>query len=54
MSKLADHVASGDRGAFEDREPHPGPLVPEAPPPRRLDAGWDDFAPVLRTATIAE
>ena len=45
VGELADGVARGDRGAFDDHESHPGPPVPEPPPPRLPDTGWDEFTP---------
>ena len=38
-------AAEGTRGASDDPDEHPGPVVPAPPPPRLPDTGWDDFAP---------
>jgi len=38
-------AAEGPPGAFDDADEHPGPAVPEPPPPDLPDTGWDEFAP---------
>ena len=46
---IADGAAEGPGGAFDDPEEHPGPAVPEPPPPELPDTGWDEFAPQEKT-----
>lgn len=36
-------------GAPHDPDEHPGPAVPEPPPPRLPDTGWDEFAPEAKS-----
>lgn len=46
---LARHAPAGPTAAFGDPEEHPGPAVPEPPPPELPDTGWDEFAPQEKT-----
>lgn len=42
---VAEGAAEGPPGAFDAPDEHPGPAVPEPPPPRLPDTGWDEFGP---------
>lgn len=46
---LARARERGTPGRFDAADAHPGPPVPEPPPPRLPDTGWGAFAPEAKS-----
>ncbi len=45
LYRISRGVVERTPGAVHRDDEHPGPAVPEPPPPRLPDTGWEEFAP---------